>query len=134
LNLPELDIPEPKPTIPVVDRLDPYCMPDEGFANHQELTAEGDHAIRRRGPPNHPSVRVLPSWDDKGVSWSGAVNLGWRFSSQRFVRPNLIELLSPAVHRPLLGPMISLREGFHVSAHVSMHSLVTAVVLRAPRP
>jgi hypothetical protein len=134
LNFPELDIPKPKPPIRVAERLDPYRMPNEGFANHQEFTAHGDHAARPRGSSDHPPVRVLPSRDDKGTSWSRSVNLGGCLSSQRFVRPNLIELLSPAVHRPLLGPMISLREGFHISAHVAMHSLVTAVVLRAPRP
>jgi len=134
LNLPELDIPKPKSPIRVVERLDPYRMPNEGFSNDQLLTADGDHAVRRCGSSDHPPVRVLPSRDDKVTSWSGSVNLGGCLSSQRLVRPNLIELLSPAVHRSLLGPMISLREGFHISAHVAMHSLVTAVVLRAPRP
>jgi hypothetical protein len=52
-------------------------MPDEGFANHQELTAEGDHAIRRRGPPNHPSVRVLPSWEGSVVERSGKPRLAF---------------------------------------------------------
>jgi hypothetical protein len=50
------------------------------------------------------------------------------------MRPNLIELLSPAVERPLLGPMISFRERLYLGTDVAMHSLVTAIVLRAPRP
>jgi hypothetical protein len=63
LNLPELDIPKPKSPIRVVERLDPYRMPNEGFANDQLLTADGDHAVRRRGSSDHPPVRVLTPRD-----------------------------------------------------------------------
>jgi len=134
LNLPELDIPEPQPPSRVVERLDAYRMPNEGSANHQELAAEGDHAVRRRRPFDDPAVRVLPSWDDKEASRSGTVELGRCLSAQRFVRSNLIELLSPAVQRLLLGPTISFGKGFYIGSHVTMHSLVTTVVLGASGP
>ena len=134
LNLPELDIPEPKPSRRLIERLDAYRMPNEGSANQQGLATEADPAVRRGGSFDDPPVRVLPSWNDKDTSRSGTVDVGRCLSAQSFVRPNLIELLSPAVQRPLLGPMISFGKGFYIATHVTMHSLVTAVVLRASRP
>jgi hypothetical protein len=134
LNLAEINVPQPKPPSPVVERLDANRMPNEGSANHQEFGAEGDHAVRRHRTFDDPAVRVLPSWDDKGASRSGTVELGRCLSAQRFVRSNLIELLSPAVQRLLLGATISSGKGFYIGSHVTMHSLVTTVVLRASGP
>jgi len=109
-------------------------MPNEGSANHQLLPTEGDHAVRLHRSFDDPAVRVLPSWDGKGASRSGTVELGRCLSAQRFVRSNLIELLSPAVQRSLLGPTIFFGKGFYIGSHVTVHSLVTTVVLGAPGP
>ena len=62
------------------------------------------------------------------------VDLGGRLAPQRLVGAHVIEFLAPAVDHALLVVTAGGRTSLYVGTYVGVHSLVAAIVLRAPRP
>ena len=112
-------------------RLQPDRIADKGFT-HKPLAATPFDLTIAAHPPHGPRPGIT-HLGSPGLTWSAAIELGWRPLRQRFMGPDLIINFDPAVRTPLLRPAMTRRRFGCLRLEHPVHLFVSAILFGMPR-